>query len=273
MPPINLTYIHNDILTTDGDIITRQSGEAARLGVGNEDDVLTIVSGVPAWAVGGSGSGPNIWMPDAPPASAGSADDEFADNSGGVPSGWTEMDPDGHIVITENEQGVRMEKDSTAQFVGMYKAIPAGDFTIWTKLHFGSEHPAQVLADIALWEDATNTSGDIVSYGYDSNNDTIHRYLWNAYNSFGSSNDAVNPFYRAKTWYFRVRRNGTTYSFDYSYNGIIWNQRASGSLSFTPQHMGLGAYAVTATQWVEWSFFRYVASDIGVNGVAKGKRF
>jgi hypothetical protein len=45
-------------MTTEGDIIAAgTSGVPERLAAGSEDDVLTIVSGVPAWAAGGGGGG------------------------------------------------------------------------------------------------------------------------------------------------------------------------------------------------------------------------
>lgn len=50
---IGSTY--SDPLTTDGDLVVRASGVTARLGVGSEGHVLTVVSGAPAWAAAAAG--------------------------------------------------------------------------------------------------------------------------------------------------------------------------------------------------------------------------
>lgn len=42
-------YVLRSILTTDGDIFVRASSAVTRLGVGSEGEILTVVSGAPAW--------------------------------------------------------------------------------------------------------------------------------------------------------------------------------------------------------------------------------
>ena len=49
-------YVLRSILTTDGDLFTRASGAVARLGIGTESYVLTVVSGAPAWAATAAGA-------------------------------------------------------------------------------------------------------------------------------------------------------------------------------------------------------------------------
>lgn len=44
-------------MTTNGDIITRSGGNPSRLAIGSEGEVLTVVSGAPAWAAAGGGGG------------------------------------------------------------------------------------------------------------------------------------------------------------------------------------------------------------------------
>ena len=46
-----------DPLTTDGDLLVRDTGTTTRLGVGTDDQVLTVVSGQPAWADAATGGG------------------------------------------------------------------------------------------------------------------------------------------------------------------------------------------------------------------------
>lgn len=44
----------------DGDILYRSSGAWTRLGVGSDGQVLTLASGLPSWAAGGSGGAPSV---------------------------------------------------------------------------------------------------------------------------------------------------------------------------------------------------------------------
>lgn len=56
-------YVLKSTLTTDGDLLVRSGGSVTRLPVGSEDQVLKVVSGVPAWAADGGGSGPSNATP------------------------------------------------------------------------------------------------------------------------------------------------------------------------------------------------------------------
>lgn len=50
-------YVLESVLTTNGDLFIRAAGAIARLGIGTDDQVLTVVSGAPAWAdAAGGGS-------------------------------------------------------------------------------------------------------------------------------------------------------------------------------------------------------------------------
>lgn len=51
-------------LTTLGDLLTHDGTNNVRLGVGSENDVLTVVGGEPAWAVGGGGGSPTTTLGD-----------------------------------------------------------------------------------------------------------------------------------------------------------------------------------------------------------------
>lgn len=225
---------------------------------------------------------PTLWRPDAPPASAGSEDDEFADASGGVPSGWTEVDHGTDLTVGEDEAGLSLTQTSTAGFhvAGVYKAIPAGDFTIWTKVALSTlATPAgSVSTGLALYEDATSSSGDI--YTIHLVNDSAASYIqiirWNAYNSLNSA--PVTNVIAVDLWpthlYLRVRRTSTTYAWDYSTDGIGWQRVLSGSLAITPAHFGpfVNNQNTTATVTARSQFFRYVASDVGTTGKVGGDR-
>lgn len=51
------TYMRTDVLTTNGDLLVRAGGVPARLGVGSDGQLLTVVSGAPAWADAPAGGG------------------------------------------------------------------------------------------------------------------------------------------------------------------------------------------------------------------------
>src|SRR5574343_649706 len=76
---------------------------------------------------------PAIWLPDYPPASPSAYDDEFSDAS---LSGWTEIDPDSILTVSEGDSGVTLTTTgATWGYANIYKACPAsGDFAIWTKV-------------------------------------------------------------------------------------------------------------------------------------------
>lgn len=50
-------YVLRSILTTNGDLFTRTAGAVARLGIGTDGQVLSVVSGAPAWADAAAGGG------------------------------------------------------------------------------------------------------------------------------------------------------------------------------------------------------------------------
>lgn len=225
----------------------------------------------------------NIWLPDAPPASAGSEDDEFDGNGGaGVPTGWTEVDHSTVQTVSENEAGLVLYQATNASNsnTGIYKAIPAGDFTAWTKVGVSGITSLSVAhqAGFALWEDATNSAGDVYLfmlhiYQNDGNSALLQR--WTSHAAFGSS--VVRRFIQGDQpngIYLRIRRSTTTYAFDIGSDGIGWHRIHSGALAFVPTHFGpvMANFATGADVRAHFKFFRYVASDVGVDGRVGGDR-
>ena len=223
-----------------------------------------------------------LYMPDAPPASAGADDDEFADAAGaGVPSGWTEVDHGTTTTVSEEEYGLKLLQATHAgdSVAGVYKAIPAGDFSIVTKVQLSGLAEANfVVGGLALFQDATSATGDIATHTLhqDATATAINVETWTAYNAFGASVQQViwstdgGPTHV----YLRIRRTGTTYAFDFSTDGVAFQRLHSGTLSFTPAHYGLVVNNVASGQNVAaiFPFFRYVASDVGIVGVMGGDR-
>ena len=265
-----------------GDAGDGGSFDAGNLGSGgaSDGDVLTADgAGGAAWetpAAGGFTPDFTLWMPDAPPVSPSAYDDEFGDSSlSGI---WTEFDPDGHLTVAEVEAGLRLSMASHAgdNVNGVYQALPAGDFTLWTRMAMQLKTANYLQGGICLWENATDTSKKLayLSGGY-VNSLATYLQVMNNYGSWSST-----PFILydsgagAAHWYLRLRRSGTTYYYDWSRDGLSWAQAYSGTLAFTPSHMGLvldnnnsGVDAAAV-----FSFYRYVGSNVGLAGIVSGDR-
>lgn len=223
-----------------------------------------------------------LWLADASPASAHAENDEFADNSGGVPSGWTEYDHGSVATVSEDEQGlvITVANQAAVAHTGIYKAIPAGDFTIWSKVHISG--PAHLInapslsAGLALFEDASLSTGDVRTYGISA--ETTPLMVVRSMTDYGYGGGAVMSSHETKLrtdTYLRISRTGTTYTFFTSDDGTSWQRSFStAALGITPTHFGpyfLGVNAGITTS-ARFSFFRYVASDLGMNGYTQGDR-
>jgi len=223
-----------------------------------------------------------IWMPDAKPTTTGADDDEFADESGGVPSGWTEVDHDSNMTVTEDAAGLLMTKVTAVgnNNSGIYKSIPAGDFTIWSKIGVGGTNLQNNTGGLAIWEDAASTTAKLINLRIymGTANSAFDVDLWTDYNSFSSSLKGPIVVHTGAiphgAVYLRIRRTTATYSFDYSHDGVNWSLLYSNTISFTPTHYGIFTDNVTTAglSYCRAQFFRYVASDVGINGLVKGNR-
>ena len=202
------------------------------------------------------------WDVDAPPETAGSEDDEFDDNS---VTGWTVFDPDStHVTETEDEVGLTIRRTSASVtnhvFSGLYKTIPGGDFTIWTKVRATSITENGTKAGLALWEDASNSTGDIDFYGVQGSvGGFIVQQNFTQYDAAVATQRMFHD-YVVMNAYLRIRRVGTTYHFAFSQDGISWiEDPISVSLGYTPTHFGIicGNNQALSDWRTRWEFFRY----------------
>lgn len=244
-------------------------------------------------AAGGGASTPadfSLWLPDAPPEIPGALDDEFTTVGAGVPSGWTEFDPDTLQTVAVGSRGLELSRviadaPPTYSFSGIYKAIPAGDFSVIVQVSCSIEAglSCDTPAGLALFENAVDTSKKIAALSFTSDDVAIVlsvevEYFTN-YQTFSASK-VVKGKQLQPGPYFRVRRTGTDYFFDVSGNGIAWSGllvQTEVQLGFTPLHFGPfinGAGNGTAGNTLKgiFPFFRYKASDVGLNGVLEGAR-
>jgi hypothetical protein len=230
---------------------------------------------------GGGGTSATIWMPDAPPATPGALDDEFADNSGGVPNGWTEVDFSNHTSVVEDEAGLTLLQvthagDSNA---GIYKTIPSGDFTIWTKLSTSGVAMQNIWqAGLALWNNAASSTAPLLTFVLDIRGTQVQLMVlsWTAYNTFSTviTQPDISVDVMPTHIYLRIRRTGANYAYDASSDGLGWHRISTTAPSFTPAHVGpvIMNEASGTDVAARFAFFRYVNSDVGLTGLMKGNR-
>lgn len=221
-----------------------------------------------------------VWMPDYPPASASAYDDEFDDES--VNDMWTEWDVPNTLTVSEGAYGLSLLQSSSAaiSMSGIYQALPAGDFTIWTKVSFSRLTADTSIVGIMLGEDLANnpsTSNVIDLTIYQAVAEQVVRALcFSAYNGslVGDVYGTVTDVVIGTGAYLRIRRATTTLYFDYSSNGIAWQQIATVAQPFTPGEMGLFVdnRNTGANIRAVFSFFRYAAGTPALTDINNGRR-
>lgn len=234
------------------------------------------------WVAGGGGATlKTVWCPDAPPASPSGTDSEFSAGSSGVPSGFTEYDHGSVLTVDESSTYKKLLFTATSgsfpTLSGIYKAVPAGDFTIWTKVHIIGQRADYVWAGLALFEDATSSTGNVENLALSNRSSSgptgISQFELTAYNAYNSDRLGLNALPHFQHIYFRWRRNSTSYFPGWSFDGetFIENSSSAITVGFTPAHFGLAIQNSSGiTVKCTFDFFRYVASDVGVNGIMNG---
>jgi len=222
----------------------------------------------------------NAWMPDAPPESPSAYDDEFDDSS--FDTGlWTEFDPNTQITVTEDEAGLRIQQTGTAgdDNCGVYQSIPAGDFTIETKVSISGQDASFYIGGLALWEDPTDVANgnmDMFVMSYYASASRVMYYRYSNHETYSAATfTGVDVGNLGSPVYLRLRRNGTTYYYTVSGDGVAWMEVWTGSLTFTPTTFGLGTNLTTTSApglYARFQFFRYRNSDVGNHGLLYGRR-
>ena len=222
-----------------------------------------------------------VWNPDTSPSSPSAYDDEFDGGSGGMPTSglWTKFDPASKLTVVEDSTYKLLQLQAATHsgngITGIYQTIPAGDFTIWTRLALMGTRTNYLTAGLALWENPSDTTKSI----------TINSL--NMYSSFTSwevakytnyttynSNPVAYTGHTLSHVYLRIRRNSTNYYHAMSLDGIGWQEypTAVNPLA-TPTKFGVYVDNVGTgiTNYANFSFFRYTGSDLGVTGMLSGR--
>jgi hypothetical protein len=187
------------------------------------------------------------WDPDAPPLNPSAYDDEFNDEV---------LDPSWSIIST----GVTSEINKYFMFGSgdnyIYKTLPGGDFTIWTKLSL-SGYPQLLSHSQGILAVQAGT-GTIVDLGLTTVATNTMRIDVNVYNSWGSwnSNPIMYNILMINDIYFSIRRTGTTLEFWVSTDGLTYNRFYS-TTDPGVNRMGLIKFG---SSLAVFDFFRYTNS-------------
>lgn len=217
-----------------------------------------------------------VWNPNSIPASPSSSDDEFT--SGSLSGSWGELDPNSVLTptVSANKYLILSQATRTGDnLTGIYETMPAGDFTIYTKVSLSAGTNNYSDAGLALFEDGTDSTKKAATWGlrFDTGNNALVYFKWA--NATSVSGAPFAPTIYQNTFiYLRIRRTGTTYNYDYSFDGVGWrNVGSDGSLGFTPTSFGLFTNNSNLGYTVEakFPFFRYTNSDVGTTGILNGQ--
>lgn len=211
--------------------------------------------------------------PDKPPATAHAKDDEF-DNAS-LDAKWTQFQNTG-LTLTEANHllGITGATHAGDRVQGIFQAVPAGDWTIVTRVSLHAPVADFALAGIALFEDATNNPNtcDIYTFWLAYKTASAYRFVeavrWNQFDSWNSSLVARDLHFGFGHQYLKIVKSGTTYAFWLSSDGIGWGRAYSGTLAFAPAEFGLVVNNSNTGVDVSayFDFFRVSAADPGKLG-------
>ncbi len=94
-------------------------------------------------------------------------------------------------------------------------------------------------------------------------------YLLSSWNTYAATPYSLAEDINKNSEYLRIRRNGITYYFDFSRDGVSFINLYASTLAFTPQFFGVGTNAVNYNGGQPYpvssifSFFRYKNSNTG----------
>lgn len=196
-----------------------------------------------AGPAGATGLGVGGYYPDAVPVSPNANDDEFDDNS--IGGAWAEWDPGSCVTLAEDDRGLSIVHSAVTALGGIYRDLPAGDFSIVIKPTLTCATAAVKQIGLVWMQDATDSGGDVEGpfIQYNAATSSAKHETWSAYNfetgDLGQTMDDIQPRY------LRIRKAGSTYSSDFSLDGVGWFNINSGALAMsgTPLHVGVAMRA------------------------------
>ena len=226
-----------------GDLYYRDaSGNFTPLTIGSTGNVLTVASGLPAWGSVGTATTGIQWPIDDPTNWTANIGYDLELNGTGstLPSGWSWVNQ-GTATWTEGSgAGVLYHPGNSGDaWRGIFRGLPTP--TAWTltvKLVINSASTTYTEVGLAIRD---SSSGRFLGFHIDNNTKTILGQYWNN-NSFQSG--PFSSTYIDFPRYIRISRTSTTsYTFQYSTDGIGWVTAASAvnptGYVITPNQIGI----------------------------------
>jgi hypothetical protein len=241
------------------------TGQTGQTGIGSTG--VTGVTGVTG-PTGYTGTTQTIYNPDLVPASPSAYDDEFG--TPGLNAKWTTVNF-GTLVTSDVDVTIpdclymEMPGGTANTQVAILQAIPAGDFTIFTKVStVGSSTSPTAALGLLLSTTNTASSGSqyhVASEIYNTNGQYVQLYSWTNFTTAGSG----AGYYAQQIKYLRIRRAASSYYAGWSADGKTWSEILFAP-GFTPAYFGLSLFAnQTGTFAGSAEFFRYVANSTPTN--------
>lgn len=230
--------------TTAGDLIKRGASADERLAIGTEGQVLTVVSGAPAWAdapAGGGGTAADeVSHPDAPPATPDAMDDEFEGTA--LDPKWTWRNQ-GSTTASVAGGCLMLTGNTGATNISILEQTASGNFKIRAKLgaHLTTNYQRVGLAVV------NNASGKVITF--DRLWEGLPKFAvtrWSsvtAWNANVALTDLGNRFGPASHFvYMEIEYDGTNIHFRLSGNGVHFTTfltEAAATFLGTPDRVGL----------------------------------
>jgi hypothetical protein len=240
-------------MTTAGDVIVGgAAGAPARLAVGSSGQVLTVVSGAPAWAAAGGGGGGGGFSPFPASLTAPLSANFTWDNQGSS----TVADKTGRMVV-------QVPAASSQLRALIYNtALPSYPYTIDAAIGFsGDSGDDYIMAGIIL-ESSSGTFLHFTPNACGGNPTKISIWQWASTASV--SNEQNDPaVFNPSVFFVRITDDGTTRSYYLSNNGLDYglvNSEASGAF-LTPVSAGLGFYNGSNPKPVVATIYNWLVSD------------
>lgn len=226
----------------------------------------------------------DMWTADAASLTLDTNTDEFNDNT--IAGSWTQLIPGTTtLVFSEEDNGFIMSQNqddisSDIIYGVIYKDVPAGDFSVTTKISSKADMSGGLIGGILLSDGLSTdyTTADAKHFGWyfggAGTGVQIREYV--GITNAPTATTRNDVWDRQYSGYIRLRydSSGNNVYVDISDDGNAWKYLCNESLSFTPTEMGLALHSqMNSTQHgsTAFQFFR-VTDSIDLSQRVNGRR-
>ena len=186
-----------------------------------------------------------LWEPDAPPRYPHEYDVEWR-GATSLPDGWQEFDQASKLDLSFSNLGLTLKPTGATEgsyaVSGVVRPIPAGNFTMITKVNISFKNVDYSQIGIGLLE-ANSSTGDlsVMRIRNGALDDGLSLAILAQYSSYTtqSSSPVTENMARTGMWYLRMRYISGVAFFDVSNNGSAWFEVGSLSPGYTPTLVGM----------------------------------